>query len=1684
MLQIHVYTGPQEGRIAGQHNGKMAKRVYSSTVKKWLVSSGAVTGTLIMGIFLYLSSTGAIIITGYSGDQTCAGNISDPCYAYVNLTANENIFIYPTDYDPWGRETIFKFAPGVESWTLQRSWGTGWRDIPLNETCTGTWCGAPNNKGVKYSYVLRKDRDYEFRVIAYKNEPSDVVKWAVNYEDEEYLDPTWEGVGISQNKWAINTDNSGVAYDYDNPSKDFIVSVRESTTNAGFSLKKWGESEFKVTLPNVASEITPGSQGQGQDIANLSYGYDEYTTSWYMVDDNTLEWELILKKKPTTNNFIFDYDLSNLECYYQPGLDVLHESPNPTGCNETDCWDKGGNSIEHRPANLVNSYACYHSSMSGNEYKTGKAFNIESSFVIDPNGEKAWCNQTIANGTWEITCPQGYLERGSIIGPTFGVTSIGGSSTQMRYTIGHIGKNSMHVGSSSDTVENLSLYATTSGSSLLSMAIYNLSSNLSHLKNRVSDKYRFTLDGTPQWHTNESINLTLSANQSYVVAVGEITDGDSDVYYDNADYGNGRWRSVGFTLDDPWPAATKAEIIYSMYADYITNSTPILLNNTEDDFFDADITSQDGSQVNLYCDFMDGTGEMPFFKFDISEIPTNAIIENAVFGFHTGDEDAETYDVWFVENQTWEEGQINDRCAGADWCGNMTDFLTTNLFTIAQDKTNEYKFIQLGNAIQNARNNAEDNFTVGFNNTASASEYFYVFSKENVDTAQRPLLTIRYINGTASEEVPEQPTIPEMCTNGWCIFNDSYNLEDVYIKENIATKDEHDEPRSKWDLSDYIPMFDYYGIGTTELQMYMTKEGSPDLDVAYLITDQGWTEATAFGSLTMDRENTSDPTMSSDSTGKFTNITITIQANASCMRNDSNFTIGLQDSNYIVDPIEAVVDSLTVLNLGHVKFLDNNKYAFIPREDSNSIYRPKLFISYPAMKLNESISDEDETRFYDEGFDIFWDSSVKLKATGGCGINVNGTHYISDPYEDARCNYSSSTNLSLGNYSIDVYGYTPSDRIVNETNSYWVNLTQRDVSGYWLFRAPINSSDADTGNSYSRRNSVDTGNGQDLGAMWRNSTEDDEGNLIGDEERHCDIWSEFFLDEQGYRSGTIDEVYCHVWIYYTGTRDDTGFGWSDSGYQESDGFSQTYYDAHKGINVFATDSNSSFPDINATYFKLLTYYNDSLGWDYADEFQFYNGSFKVTSDNMQIMSFPNQRSWCIFNDINGSDLGDLDALDLTDFDGDGITDYEELFVTRTDPYESDTDDDTHDDGTEKDNNKDGWDPYDWGTKHIYNPSTHGGIDMWMYKKNDSYQIATPVAKDYNDTLDWEFTSTEYNNMASYFSGSAYARTLQNTTDNYQHSQINVVVNVTQNISNIITTNVFWGGILQPKTAEDYGEYYDNRSSQIVNHSGTNLYVPGKKGRTKSLYLKQTREGFEDIIDSVTDTSGLLSYGVHLISSSNAIAGDVQSFLNVDFAEVWIITGGSILDITGPTTSDPITFTYPKNITVNLTFTEEGTTIISGFNIENITAGGEICTLHGATVYNVDHWEQNCSLPDLDSGTFDLVATGNTSTSGYILGTEQNSIISQGSCVCPGAGNNWEVNMEDECQFTDPCTLTIGNLSWIGSSGFFNCSAQLNLSNRNAPPSATTFYFSDECEIIYLILLLFTSTTIFKRKGGL
>ncbi len=166
----------------------MAKRVYTQSVIKWLIGIGGGAGTIIGGIFLYLYLTSAIEILGYSGDMSCAGTLEDPCYAYINFTPNEDIFIYPTDYDPWGRNTSFDFNPAIESWKLQRSWGSGWRNLPLDRSCTGTWCGLSSSKDTrKFSVAFREGRTYQVRIVAYKRNPTDVIKWSAF----DVVDPYW-----------------------------------------------------------------------------------------------------------------------------------------------------------------------------------------------------------------------------------------------------------------------------------------------------------------------------------------------------------------------------------------------------------------------------------------------------------------------------------------------------------------------------------------------------------------------------------------------------------------------------------------------------------------------------------------------------------------------------------------------------------------------------------------------------------------------------------------------------------------------------------------------------------------------------------------------------------------------------------------------------------------------------------------------------------------------------------------------------------------------------------------------------------------------------------------------------------------------------------------------------------------------------------------------------------------------------------------------------------------------------------------------------------------------------------------------------------------------------------------------------------------------------------------------------
>jgi len=182
-------------------------RTYWETIKKnWKKFAGGVGIPVVIFLFWFWAQAGMITITGHTGDMVCAGTESDPCIAEINftVTANESIFLYRTNYDPWGRNvSMVGFDKPLRDWKMYRSWGDGWREIPLDEGCTGSWCGCywcRKDNTAEYAMAFRPDRDYEIRIVGYKENPKEDIKWSFGT-----LDPVWYGTGASApNKPTLN----------------------------------------------------------------------------------------------------------------------------------------------------------------------------------------------------------------------------------------------------------------------------------------------------------------------------------------------------------------------------------------------------------------------------------------------------------------------------------------------------------------------------------------------------------------------------------------------------------------------------------------------------------------------------------------------------------------------------------------------------------------------------------------------------------------------------------------------------------------------------------------------------------------------------------------------------------------------------------------------------------------------------------------------------------------------------------------------------------------------------------------------------------------------------------------------------------------------------------------------------------------------------------------------------------------------------------------------------------------------------------------------------------------------------------------------------------------------------------------------------------------------------------------
>jgi len=476
-------------------------RIYSETVKKWAVTAGFTGFGIVFLTLMYLQAMGGIEVTGYSGDVVCAGTEANPCYAYVNFTATKDIYIYPMDYDPWGRNTPFNFSSGLKDWKLQRSWGSGWRTIDLNST----W-----NKNTKYAVKFTAGQSYELRIIGYKHNPFEDIKWGFGP-----IDPTWKGV--KEKEFKHKTFNG--------------MDVIARTDEPSITLHKWNRTAgVTVELKNVVD--TPNTNLLSNKV---SQDYDNITVNLYNKTKDLFEYEIILKQKPITNHMEFNVNSTDAVFYYQPPLYLEYGLTEPDAtCNATDC----GNF--HRPVDVVGSYAVYSKSRRNNQYKTGKLFHIYRPEIIDASNESVWGVLDYSNEILTLTIPQEFLDKAKypvLVDPGFGNAGTGGSNAYLQDN--HLAGTYWTFPADLDTLDNCTFYGQSNFATRSGKPVIVLQSTKGIVTNGVGTAAVLSA-ASPQWTTLVfGTAPTVSASTDYYIML--VTNGDGFSYNTRYD----TWTSHG-----------------------------------------------------------------------------------------------------------------------------------------------------------------------------------------------------------------------------------------------------------------------------------------------------------------------------------------------------------------------------------------------------------------------------------------------------------------------------------------------------------------------------------------------------------------------------------------------------------------------------------------------------------------------------------------------------------------------------------------------------------------------------------------------------------------------------------------------------------------------------------------------------------------------------------------------------------------------------------------------------------------------------------------------------------------------------------------------------------------------------------------------------------------------------------
>jgi hypothetical protein len=171
----------------------------------------------------------------------------------------------------------------------------------------------------------------------------------------------------------------------------------------------------------------------------------------------------------------------------------------------------------------------------------------------------------------------------------------------------------------------------------------------------------------------------------------------------------------------------------------------------EDAMFDEDSTLN-GAGTAMYADLIDGTGEIPCVKFNISVVPSGSTIDNVTVYLYAAASRSETVEVWHGTNQTWLEEELDDLCNNGTYCSDLVDqgFLTTKIADdIFKSVSSAYEpFHNLHSGMQDDIDNSRGYTTYCWNHTGNAANFQAWDTKEGTND---PYTNVTYTEAAAAD---------------------------------------------------------------------------------------------------------------------------------------------------------------------------------------------------------------------------------------------------------------------------------------------------------------------------------------------------------------------------------------------------------------------------------------------------------------------------------------------------------------------------------------------------------------------------------------------------------------------------------------------------------------------------------------------------------------------------------------------------------------------------------------------------------------------------------------------------------------------------------------------------------------------------------------------------------------------